>query len=84
MLSPDRTVGRESIVVRLADVPIDLREQVAEKLIARAGLSGVDELEMRLAAIRPVENPELTVAVDKAEMVVLRGRQPTGAGVWAW
>lgn len=78
--------GRATVIVRLSDVPLDLRMKVADQIVKRGALRGLEAAELMLAAHRPVENPILRVTPDKATRVIKDGRLPLGdmPKVWTW
>lgn len=76
MAAPFVLTGR-TVVVRLSEVPVDLRKQAAEKAAVHWGLTGVAFLELMIAAEHPRNDVELEV--DEAKAARIRaGRFPPG------
>lgn len=80
------TAGAGKALVRLSSVPIDLRVEVADKIISRGGLRGMDALAYMLAARHPLQDPLIAVPVEKANRVLRERKQPLGSlpPVWTW
>lgn len=76
-MSARRPNGGRRVQVRLSDVPLDLREQVATELARRWRLTGTDYALFLLCAFRPQEDPSIMVPAEKAERA-LTGRRPLG------
>jgi hypothetical protein len=79
--------GREVLViVRLSDVPKQLREKVADTIIRRGRLAGMDALEFGIAKMARRQDPVLRVPAWKAELVLREAKQPPGdmPKVWDW
>lgn len=69
------------VVVRLSEIPLELREKVADRLVAaweRHGVHPERWLELRLAAISGTPDVALEVPAWKADLV-LAGKQPVGS-----
>jgi hypothetical protein len=71
------------VEVRLSQVPQELRRQVADIVIEKTGLAGVQALEVQLRAFTPRQDPSIFVPAEKAELV-LAGRLPTGGWHGKW
>lgn len=70
------------VPVRLSQVCKTLRVQVAEEIIKRGGLRGLDAAVMAMAGYRPEEDPVLWVPVEKADRVLREQRRPPGQTPW--
>lgn len=62
--------GTGWMVVRLSDVPVDLRQKVARRVIQVEGLVGFAALELLLAATEPLADPSVTVRSEVARKVL--------------
>lgn len=67
------------VLVRLSDVPVDLRLEVADTLIEKGRLRGDDAIALKAAALVPVHDPVAWVPWEKARLVLREGRLPTGS-----
>ncbi len=67
------------VLVRLADIDVDLRMKVADHLIRTGRLRGVQAMLLSMAADQPVQNPMLRVSAEKANRVLRDGKLPIGA-----
>jgi hypothetical protein len=85
MTSQPPEEGRR-VLVRLSDVPLPLRITVAEEVVRRGKLRGLEALTMMMAAQAPSRATMLYVPAPKAERVLREGRRPLGAtpAVWSW
>ena len=68
--------GRQ-VIVRLSDVPPRLRQTVADELVRREKLRGLEAAEMFLAAYE-APSAQLRVPAWKAELVLREGKRPPG------
>ena len=68
VLSP----GTGRTLVRLSQVPLAKRQQVANRVIRTEGLVGIPALELLLAAERPRTDPAIFVPADVAAKVLGR------------
>lgn len=66
------------VTVRLSQVPEELRRQAADLLIKKMGLTSFVAIGLTLAAADPRQDPEITVSLEKAVMVLEKGRFPKG------
>ncbi len=66
------------VTVRLSQVPQALRLQAADILVKKAGLTTFAALELCMAASDPIQDPELTVPITKAMLVIEKGKFPIG------
>jgi hypothetical protein len=78
MATPDRQNGGAIALVRLTDIPRELRLSVAHELATRWRLRGIDYALFLLSAESPVENPLLWVPAEKAALA-LAGKRPGGS-----
>jgi hypothetical protein len=76
--------GAGRVVVRLSEVDQHLREKVAEEIIRRGRLSGLDAVAFAFAASHPAHDPEIEVDGEKAFRVLVERKQPRGQGVRVW
>lgn len=67
------------VTVHLSQVPQKLRMEAASVLIKKLGLDTYAAIELSMAAAAPVEDPSLEVSVEKAAIVLERGKFPVGA-----
>lgn len=68
----------EMVTVRLSQVPKELREQAADMLIKKAGLTTFAALEFALAAAEPLQDAVLEVPAGKAHRVLVDHKFPPG------
>lgn len=78
--------GGKVVVVRLADVDRGLRMKVADEIIRRGKLRGMDAAAIALAAFAPLENPAIVVDAEKARRVLVDRKIALGSmpQVWTW
>lgn len=67
------------VTVRLSQVPKDMRLKAADILTKKAGLTTFAALELSMAAAEPLQDPVLEVPADKAHLVLIERKFPTGS-----
>lgn len=77
---------RRLVLVRLSDVPRELRDRVAADVVRYGGLDGVDALMYAMATTALRHDPQIRVPAWKADLVLRRRRLPPGPTprVWTW
>lgn len=84
----DRLASTEAglVTVRLSEIDRDLRMEVADTIIRRGGLRGIDATDYALAAYAPEQDPEIEVPAEKAYRVLVDRRPALGSTpeVWKW
>lgn len=84
MMRPPEAGG--TVIVRLSSVSRDLRVQVAEQIIERGRLRGIDAFDLMAVAYSAKPDATITVSAEKARRVLDDGKLPAGPmpRVWAW
>lgn len=62
--------GAGTVIVRLSDVPVDVRLRAADRIIRREKLQGLEALEIGMAARMPRHDPRLRVSKAEADRVL--------------
>ena len=82
MAAVSRASEGRKVKVRLSQVPVEIRRQVADQIIEKGELGSAEALELTLRALIPRQDPTIRVPEHKARSVLERGRVP--AGKWDW
>lgn len=84
-MDPAAPNGRR-VLVRLSDVPRDLRVAVADTIIEKGKLRGIEAADLMLVAYSGKPDAKIFVSPEKADRVIRQGKQPQGGNlkVWAW
>lgn len=70
MAAYPETGQADMVLVHLADVPERKRWAVAERLIRFGGLTGVEAMDLKMAALVPTQNPAIEVTKAEAKRVL--------------